>query len=113
MSAQSEGVARISIDLAAQEASLKELIAVKARFLVPMIVIYMVSYIGLTALAGFAKGLMAVKVVGSLNLGFVLIALNYLLSWVLALVYVRLANSIFDPLVARVVARTRKRGAGR
>jgi uncharacterized membrane protein (DUF485 family) len=113
MSAQSEGVGRRSIRLDRQEASLRELIAVKARFLVPMIVIYMAGYIGVTALAGFAKGVMALKVVGSLNFGFVLIALNYLLSWALALVYVRVANTIFDPIVARVVAGMRKRGAAR
>ena len=35
---------------------------------------------------------MAVKVVGSLNLGFTLIAFNYVLSWALALVYERIAD---------------------
>ena len=89
---------------ATADASIATLIAAKTRFLAPMIVIYMVGYIGLTVLAGFAKDVMALKVVGSLNLGFVLIALNYVLSWVLALVYVRVANTIFDPLARRVVA---------
>ena len=41
------------------------------------------------------------KVAGSLNVGFVLIALNYVISWVLALVYVRVANANFDPMVER------------
>jgi uncharacterized membrane protein (DUF485 family) len=80
-----------------------QLIAAKARFLVPMIVIYMVGYVGLTVLASFAKGFVAQKVAGALNVGFLLIAANYLLSWVLALVYVRIANRIFDPMVARAV----------
>jgi uncharacterized membrane protein (DUF485 family) len=47
--------------------------------------------------AGFAKDLMTVKVVGSLNVGFTLIALNYVLSWILALIYERVANRVFDP----------------
>jgi uncharacterized membrane protein (DUF485 family) len=66
-----------------------------------MTMIFMVSYIGLTALAGFARELMGTRVVGSLNLGFVLIAFNYLLSWVLAIVYGRIAAGKFDPLAKR------------
>jgi uncharacterized membrane protein (DUF485 family) len=80
-----------------------DLISAKARFLVPMIVIYMVGYVGLTVLAGFAKGFLAQKVAGALNLGYLLIAANYVLSLVLALVYVRVANTTFDPMVARAI----------
>lgn len=68
-----------------------------------MTVVFMTGYVGLTALAGFAKGLVGMKVIGSVNLGFVLIALNYLLSWLLAILYGRIAQSKFDPLAARAV----------
>ena len=47
---------------------------------------------------------MGIKVIGSVNLGFVLIAFNYLLSWVLAIVYGRIAADKFDPLAARAAA---------
>jgi uncharacterized membrane protein (DUF485 family) len=90
----------------AQTAAIGQLIAAKVRLLVPMIVIYMAGYVGVTALAGFAKGFMALKVIGSLNLGFVLIGLNYVLSWALALIYVRAANTVFDPMVERAVVET-------
>jgi uncharacterized membrane protein (DUF485 family) len=93
--------------LEAAHASVKQLIAEKLKYLVPMTVIFMVGYIGLTVLAGFAKGLMGIKVVGSVNLGFVLIALNYVLSWVLAIVYGRVASNVFDPLAATAAAETR------
>jgi uncharacterized membrane protein (DUF485 family) len=83
-------------------ASVKQLVAEKLKYLVPMTVIFMVGYIGLTILAGFARDLMGIKVIGSVNLGFVLIALNYLLSWVLAIVYGRIAAARFDPLAAKV-----------
>jgi uncharacterized membrane protein (DUF485 family) len=107
MSVPSESIGRENSGtpgMTADDASLRSLVAAKARFLVPMIVIYMAGYIGVTALAGFAKGFMALKVVGSLNVGFVLIALNYGISWVLALVYVRVANTVFDPMVRQAVA---------
>jgi len=88
---------------ASDNVAIANLIAAKVRVLAPMIVIYMVGYIGVTVLAGFARDFMALKVAGSLNVGFVLIALNYVVSWVLALVYVRVANTIFDPMVEQAV----------
>lgn len=84
--------------------AMHDLIAAKRSVLVPMTAIYLVGYIGLTVLAGFAKGLMAQKVVGPVNVGFALIGANYLLAWILAIVYVRVANARFDPLAARAVA---------
>ena len=98
---------RNGTSLEAAHASVRQLIAEKLKFLVPMTIIFMVGYIGLTVLAGFAKDLMAVKVIGSVNLGFVLIALNYVLSWVLAIVYGRVAGGIFDPLAAKAAAEIR------
>ena len=44
---------------------------------------------------------MGTKVVGAVNLGFVLIAFNYLLSWGLAILYGRIAADKFDPLAAK------------
>ncbi|MDI1265511.1 MAG: DUF485 domain-containing protein [bacterium] len=87
--------------LEAAHASIRLLIAEKLKFLVPMTIIFMVGYIGLTVLAGFARELLGTPVIGSVNLGFVLIAANYLLSWVLAIVYGRIAAERFDPLAAK------------
>ena len=103
-------MARDEARLKAAQAVVRSLVAVKLRFLVPMTIVFMVGYIGLTVLAGFAKGLMAVKVAGPLNLGFTLIALNYVLSWILALVYERIANGTFDPLASKAAADISGRG---
>jgi uncharacterized membrane protein (DUF485 family) len=92
----------------AAQMAVRSLVAAKLRFLVPMTIIFMVGYIGLTVIAGFANGVMAIKIAGSLNLGFALIALNYLLSWVLALVYERVADKVFDPLASRAAASARR-----
>ncbi len=83
------------------------LVARKLRFIGILTAIYMISFIGLTVLAGFARPFMAMKVLGAVNVGFVLIAANYVLAWAIALVYVRAANRTFDPLVIRVVAALR------
>ena len=103
-------MARNGTSLEAAHASVKLLIAEKLKFLVPMTIIFMVGYIGLTILAGFARDLMGIKVIGSLNLGFMLIGLNYLMSWVLAIVYERIANEKFDPLAARAAMQISGRG---
>lgn len=94
-------MARNGASLEAAHASVRQLIAEKLKYLVPMTIIFMVAYIGLTILAGFARDFLGIKVIGSLNLGYVLIAFNYLLSWVLAIVYGRIAADRFDPLAAR------------
>lgn len=85
----------------AAHASIRALIVEKLKYLVPMTIIFMVGYIGLTVLAAFAKSIMGIKVIGAFNVGYLLIAINYLLSWVLAIVYVRIANNVFDPLAAK------------
>jgi uncharacterized membrane protein (DUF485 family) len=102
-------MARNGTSLEAAHALVKQLIAEKLKYLVPMTVIFMVSYIGLTVLAGFAKDLMGTKVIGSFNLGFTLIAFNYLLSWLLAVAYGRIAASKFDPLAAKAAMEISRR----
>lgn len=97
--------------LEAAHASVRALIRAKIKYLVPMTIIVMVGYIGLTVLAGFAKGLMGTKVVDGVNLGFALIAFNYVLSWILAVVYVRIANDIFDPLADKAATALAASGA--
>jgi uncharacterized membrane protein (DUF485 family) len=103
-------MARNRTSLEDAHASVKELIAKKVQYLVPMTIIFIVCYIGLTVFAGFAKVLMGMKMVGSVNLGFMLIGLNYLLSWILAIVYGRVAAGKFDPLAARVAMEITGRG---
>lgn len=96
----------VSVDtrIEAAHAAVRTLVAAKIRFLLPMTIAYFVGYIGLTVVAGFAKDLMAMKVVGSLNVGFTFIALNYVLSWALALLYERVVNRVFDPLSSAAAA---------
>jgi uncharacterized membrane protein (DUF485 family) len=105
-----EMMARNGASLEAVHATVRRLIAEKLKYLVPMTIIFMAGYIGLTVLAGFAKDLMGAKLVGSVNLGFILIALNYVLSWVLAIVYGRVAADVFDPLAEKAVSEFTGRG---
>ncbi len=93
-----------------QSAEFKTLVDAKRRSIVPMVVIYVVGYMGLSVLAGFGHGILGIKVLGPVNLGFVLIAGNYVMSWVLAVVYARVSANSHDPLVKVVVEKARARG---
>lgn len=96
-----------------QGAEFKTLIDTKRRSIVPMIVIFVVGYMGLSVLAGFGRGILGIKVLGPVNLGFALIAGNYVMSWVLAVVYARISANSHDPLVKVVAAKARSSGGAR
>jgi uncharacterized membrane protein (DUF485 family) len=86
-----------------QSAEFKMLIDTKRRSILPMIIIYVVGYMGLSVLAGFGRGILGMKVLGPINLGFVWIVGNYLMSWALAVIYARVSAKSHDPLVKIVV----------
>jgi uncharacterized membrane protein (DUF485 family) len=86
-------------------AEFKSLVDAKRRAIVPMTVIYIVGYMGLSILAGFGRNLLGIKVLGFVNLGFVLIAGNYLMAWLLGVVYARISANRHDPLVKLVIDR--------
>jgi uncharacterized membrane protein (DUF485 family) len=96
-----------------QSAEFKTLIDTKRRSIVPMIIIYVTGYMGLSVLAGFGRGILGIKVLGPVNLGFVLIAGNYVMSWALAVVYARISANDHDPLVKIVVDKARAVGSVR
>lgn len=95
----------------AAQGALEALVSARRACIAPMAAACFVAYIGTTALAGFAREFVAVKVAGSLNVGYVLIAANYVLAWALAIAYVRVANERFDPLAALAVAAARRAAA--
>jgi uncharacterized membrane protein (DUF485 family) len=78
-----------------------------------MIVIYVVGYLGLSVMAGFGRGILGTKVLGAVNLGFVLIAGNYIMSWMVAVVYARISANRHDPLVKVVVDKAHATGGAR
>lgn len=85
----------------------KTLIAAKKQFIIVMSIVFVTFYIGLSILAGFAKPLLAMKVFGPVNLGFVLIGANYIMSWLIAIVYARVSGSRHDPMVDAVIAKAK------
>jgi uncharacterized membrane protein (DUF485 family) len=93
-----------------QSPEFKMLIDAKRRTILPMVVVYVLSYMGLSVLAGFGRGILGTKVLGAVNLGFVIIAGNYLMSWALAVIYARVSASSHDHLIKIVTDRAHASG---
>ena len=56
-------------------------------------------YFGFIALVAFGRSLLAFQVIPGLSLGILLGALVIVASWILTWVYVRWANTVYDPQV--------------
>jgi uncharacterized membrane protein (DUF485 family) len=79
----------------------QELTKRKRAFVVPATIFFMVWYFGFIALCGYAPDFMGRKFIADgLSVGYVLALTQFLMSWVLATMYVRRANRVFDPLAA-------------
>jgi uncharacterized membrane protein (DUF485 family) len=81
-----------------------ELLASKRRCITPLLVVSFAFIIAMTLMAGFAKDFMGQKVIGSFNVGYLLVLLTYLLCWVVSLIYVRTANRRFDAQALLAIA---------
>jgi len=73
------------------------------RFVRVLLVVYLVNYLGLAVFCDFARQIAGVKVLGPLNLGYALIFSNYLLAWVLALLYLRSSGRRHDGLASAAI----------
>lgn len=91
-------------DAATASASFSELLQTKTRLVKPLLLASFAFIITTMLLAGYAKGLMAQKVVGAFNVGYLLVFATYLLCWGVAIVYVRSANATFDTQSAAAIA---------
>jgi nucleotide-binding universal stress UspA family protein/uncharacterized membrane protein (DUF485 family) len=93
--------------------SFRALISSKTRFLVPVLILSLGFYLGITVLAGLAPGFTAQRIIGPLSVGYLLVFATYIMAWVVALVYVRVANHDFDPKAANAVSALHERQAQR
>ncbi|AMR78533.1 MULTISPECIES: DUF485 domain-containing protein [Pseudomonadota] len=94
---------------AAYTHSFRELIGAKRRLVVPLLGGSLAFILAVTLLAGYGRELMGWKVLGPLNVGYVLILLIYALCWLVATVYVNTANRRFEELADRAAAEAHAR----
>jgi uncharacterized membrane protein (DUF485 family) len=90
----------------------KDLIAVKKTFILPAFVFFFVYYLALALLVGYAPKLASLRVIGTVNLGYLLALSQFAVGWIIAGLYL-LASSKFDRLTNDIFARVNARQEGK
>ena len=83
----------------------RQLVRSRLRFVLPATVFFLVYYFLLPIGNGLAPELMKTKVIGEVNIAYLFALSQFVMAWTLAYLYIRKANSVFDPLAAKLRAR--------
>ena len=85
-----------------------DLMATKKLFIVPAFVVFVVYYFALPLLVGYAPNFMATKVLGVVNLAYLFALSQFLVAWLIAWLYVRVADD-FDELSSDIIRQAQNR----
>jgi uncharacterized membrane protein (DUF485 family) len=88
----------------AASAEFRELLAAKARFIVPATVFFIVYYFALPVLVGWAPKFMSEPVIGVLNRAYLFALSQFLVAWLIAFLYVRAAGR-FDRMSRDILSK--------
>jgi uncharacterized membrane protein (DUF485 family) len=94
-------------DRAAADEEFKDLMAAKARFVVPATVFFVIYYFALPILVGYAPKFMSTPVLGAVNIAYLFALSQFFVAWFIAWLYVRAAGR-FDSKAGRVLDRLEK-----
>ena len=94
-----------NVDWKAAERSpeFQELVTTKRRFVLPATIFFLAWYTGFILLAGYAPDFMRESVYEGLTVGYCLALSQFVMVWVLTALYLRRADSVFDPLAEKAV----------
>ena len=80
----------------------REMIKRKKAFVIPATLFFLAWYFGFIILAGYAPDFMGREfITDGLTVGYALAFSQFIMTWVLGWMYLRRADSVFDPLAAR------------
>lgn len=95
----------------AASSGFKSLVKAKLKFIVPATIFFIVYYFALPVLVGYAPELMNRKVIGSINVAYLFALSQFLMAWVVALLYVR-AASRHDRMAQNVISDSDEKRGG-
>jgi uncharacterized membrane protein (DUF485 family) len=81
----------------------QELVRKRRSFVLPATVFFLAYYMAFILLAGYAKDFMASSVYEGLTVGYCLALTQFVMVFVLGILYLRRSDREYDPLAARVV----------
>jgi uncharacterized membrane protein (DUF485 family) len=102
------------IDWAAAESSpeFKELTRRRRSFVIPALGFVFFWYFGFIALAGYAPDFMGESIYQGFTVGYLLALSQFVMTWVLAWLYLRRADRVFDPLSQAAAERALRESGG-
>ncbi len=81
----------------------KDLLAVKRMFIVPAFIFFLLNFIGLAVLVGYAPKLASIRVIGTVNVAYLFALAVFVLGWTIAGLYL-IASAKFDRLTKDILA---------
>jgi uncharacterized membrane protein (DUF485 family) len=93
---------RVDWNAVEQSPEFKELVAARRRFVLPATIFFLAWYIGFILLAGYAPDFMADSVYEGLTVGYCLALTQFVMVFTLGYMYLRRADTVYDPLAAKV-----------
>ena len=91
----------------AASATFKDLIALKKAFIVPAFIFFLIYYMSLAVLVGYAPKLAAMRVIGTVNVVYLFALSQFVVGWVIAALYL-LAAAKFDSLAEHILTQEKK-----
>ena len=98
-------------DRVAANPEFRDLMAAKARFIVPATLFFIVYYFALPVLVGYAPEFMSKPVWGPVNLAYLFALSQFLMAWIVAWLYMRAADR-FDRIAKNVLDHLTRGKAG-
>ena len=86
-----------------QSPEFQELIRRRRSFVLPATIFFLVYYMAFILLAGYAEDFMGSSVYEGLTVGYCLALTQFLMVFVLGIMYLRKADRVYDPLAQRVL----------
>ena len=83
----------------------QELVRRRKAFVLPGTVFYLAWYMGFILLTAYAEDFMARSVYQGLTVGYCLALTQFVMVVVLGIMYLRKANTVFDPLAEKAIAK--------
>jgi len=96
----------------AASSTFKDLIALKRAFIVPAFVFFLIYYVSLSVLVGYAPRLAAMRLIGTVNVAYLFALSQFVVGWLIAALYL-LAASKFDSLAAHILTQEEKQRGGK
>src|SRR5215472_2927536 len=92
----------------AQSKGFRNLIAVKRNFILPAFVFFLIYFFSLAVLVGYAPKVASIRIIGTVNIGYLFVLSQFVAGWVIAALYLVVANR-FDALAEDVLAQDNRR----